>query len=181
MRRLAGILGLLLFVGAGAVGGIRLWAAAGRTYDALTSTAHVERGLEPRMTADQAENLTYGYLNRMRVLLADPAQHVTPYVAQVWAVTADRAAALDGCIPAGMGSGVVWVTVGRGDYLNLSDRAWSRAYRPGGDLTTQACTAPAHAGTIVIDDATGEILGVYPDSGSLNPHPSPQATLAPGI
>ncbi len=175
-----GFLGVLLFVVAGAVGGVRLWGLAGATYDRLTSTTHIAPGLDPRMTADQAESLTYGYLNQMRALLADPAQHVAPYVAEAWAVTADQAAALDGCIPAGRGDRIVWVTKGRGDYLDLSDRAWSSAYQAGSGLQTEACTAPAQSGTVVIDDATGEILGVYPDSGSLNPHPSPQATLAPG-
>jgi hypothetical protein len=179
MRKLAGTIGLLLFLAVGAVGGIRLWGLAGATYDALTSTTHIAPGLKPQLTGGQAENLTYGYLNQMRVLLVDPAQHVTPYVFQAWAVTADQAAALDGCIPAGMGSAIVWVTKGRGDYLNLSDRAWSRAYGAGSDAATQACTAPAQAGTIVIDDATGTILGVYPDSGSANPHPSPRVTLQP--
>ena len=178
MRKLAGTLGLLLFVGIGAVGGIELWTLAGATYDALTSTTHIAPGLEPRMSANQAENLTYGYLNQMRVLLVDPAQHVTPYVAEAWAVTANEAAGLDGCIPAGRGSAIVWVTKGRGDYLNLSDRPWSSAYAAGSATATQACTAPAQAGTIVIDDATGEILGVYPDSGAANPHPSPQVPAA---
>ncbi len=181
MRKLAGAIGLLLFVGAGAVGAIKVWNVAGATYDALTSTTHVAPGLAPRMTAGQAEDLTYGYLNQMRVLLVDPAQHVTPYVTEAWAVTADQAAALDGCIPEGMGSAIVWVTKGRGDYLNLSDRPWSNAYEAGSGAAAQACSAPAQAGTIVIDDATGEILGVYPNSGAANPHPSPQVTLAPGV
>lgn len=180
MRKLVGLLGLLLFVGVGAAGGVRLWNLAGSTYDELTSNSHVAVGLTPRLTAGRASSIAYGYLNRMRLQLPDPAQHVEPYITGVWAVTADQAASLDGCIPSGMGSGIVWVTKGRGDYLNPTDRAWSSAYRPGSDLATQACTAPAHAGTIVIDDATGVILGVYPDSGVLNPHPSPRVSLPPG-
>ncbi len=174
-----GLLGLLLFVGVGAVGGVELWHLAGNTYDRLTSTAHIAPGLAPRMTPTDAENVTYGYLNRMRLQLPDPAQHVAPYVTGVWAVAADQAAALDGCIPTGMGTGIVWVTRGRGDYLNLTDHPWSHGYQAGSDLAVQACTASAQAGVMVIDDATGQILGVYPDSGALNPHPSPLVSLAP--
>jgi hypothetical protein len=173
MRRLAGILGLLLFVGTGAAVGVRLWGLAGRTYDALTTPAHIAPGLAPRLTPSDAANITYGYLNQMRLQLADPAMHVSPNVTGVWAVTADAAAGLDGCIPAGKGSGIVWVTKGVGDYLNLADRPWSHRFSEPTDLATEACTAPAQAGTVVIDDATGSILGVYPDRGALNPHPSP--------
>jgi hypothetical protein len=180
MRKLVGLLGLLLFVGAGAVGGVELWHLAGSTYDRLTSTAHIAPGLVPRMTPTDAESVTYGFLNRMRLQLPDPAQHVAPYVTGTWAVTADQAAALDGCIPTGMGTGIVWVTRGRGDYLNLTDHPWSHGYEAGSDLAVQACTASAQAGVMVIDDATGQILGVYPDSGALNPHPSPLVSPAPG-
>jgi hypothetical protein len=180
MRKLVGTIGLLLFVGVGAVGGARLWNLAGATYDALTSTTHVAAGLSPRRTSDGAISIAYGYLNRMRLQLPDPALHVEPSITSVWAVTADQAAGLDGCIPAGEGLGIVWVAKGRGDFLNPIDHRWSQRYQAGSDLATQACTAPAQAGTIVIDDATGEILGVYPDSGSLDPHPSPRLSLPAG-
>jgi len=173
MRKLVGILGLTLFVAAGAVGGVRLWGLAGSTFDTLTSTTHIAPGLTPRLTPSEATNITYGYLNQMRLQLADPAIHVSPVVTGVWAVTADAAAGLDGCIPTGKGSGIVWVTKAAGDFLNLTDRPWSQKFSGSADLAAQACAAPAQAGTIVIDDATGEILGVYPNSGTLNPHPSP--------
>lgn len=180
MRRLAGILGLMLFVGAGAAVGVQLWGLAGKAYDALTSTTHIAPGLSPRLTPTDAANITYGYLNEMRLQLADPALHVSPDVTGVWAVTADAAAGLDGCIPAGKGSGIVWVTKGVGDYLNLVDRPWSQRFSEPADPSTLACTAPAQAGTVVIDDATGEILGVYPDSGPIDPHPSPQVSPPTG-
>jgi hypothetical protein len=45
---------------------------------------------------------------------------------------------------------VVWVAAVTGDLLNLNDLAWSRSGDPGG------------TGTIVIDDASLSILGVYP-------------------
>jgi hypothetical protein len=45
---------------------------------------------------------------------------------------------------------VVWVVQASGDFLNLNQMTWTG---PG---------APATAGTIVIDDATDTILGVYP-------------------
>jgi hypothetical protein len=45
---------------------------------------------------------------------------------------------------------VLWVVAASGDFLNLNQMTWTS---PG---------APAAAGTIVIDDATDTILGVYP-------------------
>jgi hypothetical protein len=45
---------------------------------------------------------------------------------------------------------VVWVVEASGDFLNLNQMTWTG---PG---------APATAGTIVIDDGTDTILGVYP-------------------
>jgi hypothetical protein len=43
----------------------------------------------------------------------------------VVAVTANDAPAIDGCIPLGKGAGVVWITRGTGDYLDLADHPWS--------------------------------------------------------
>ncbi len=48
-------------------------------------------------------------------------------------------------------SRVVWIARVSGDLLNLHDYPWSRS------------GAPDQQGDIVIDDATGEILGVYPN------------------
>jgi hypothetical protein len=172
MRRLVGTLGMLVFVALGAVGAIRVWNMAGSAYDAMTFPAHVAPGLAPQLKASDAYRITLDYLNRASAS-AEPATSVAPSLTSIWAVTADQAAALDGCIPTGKGSGVVWVTKGQGTYLNVGSHPWSS---PTGSAV---CSNPGPAGTIVIDDATGAILGVYPYAGPSYPHPSPQVTLAP--
>ncbi len=177
MRKAAGLIGLLLFMGVGAVGALRLWNLAGSTYDAMTFPAHIASGVTPRLAASDAYRITLDYLDRA-MAEAQPGTTVAPAVEAIWAVTADQAAALDGCIPVGKGSGIVWVTKGTGTYLNLWNHAWSSTAPNLGD-PQGACTGPGPAGTIVIDDTTGEILGVYPYAGPAYPHPSPQLTLAP--
>lgn len=65
------------------------------------------------------------------------------------------------------------VTKGRGDYLNLADHAWSpSSFHASADERAMTCVYPGPEGTLVIDDATGAILGVYPGS-PIAPHPSP--------
>jgi len=169
VRKLVGTLGVLLFVALGVVGGLRVWNMAGSTYDAMTFPAHVAAGLAPRLQGSDAYRITLDYLQQASAE-AEPGTTVAPSLTSIWAVTADQAAALDGCIPTGKGGGIVWVTKGRGGYLNLATHAWST---PSG---SEVCSAPGGSGTIVIDDTTGAILGVYPNSG---PHPSPRVTLAP--
>jgi len=172
MRRLVGTLGMLVFLALGLVGAIRVWNMAGSAYDAVTFPAHVATGLAPHLMASDAYRITMDYLHSASAG-ADPATIAAPSLTSIWAVTADQAAALDGCIPTGKGSGIVWVTKGTGTYLNVASHAWSS---PTGSVV---CSAPGPAGTIVIDDATGAILGVFPYAGPSFPHPSPQITLAP--
>ena len=169
VRKLVGTLGLLAFVAVGAYGAVRVWNMAGSAYDAMTFPAHVASGLSPRLQASDAYRITLDYLHQAS-LRAEPGPTIEPSLTSMWAVTADQAAALDGCIPTGKGGGIVWVTKGRGPYLNLATHPWST---PSG---SEVCSAPGASGTIVIDDATGAILGVFPITG---PHPSPQITLAP--
>ena len=169
VRKLVGTLGLLLFVAVGVYGAVRVWNLAGTAYDAMTFPTHVAAGLAPRLQGSDAYRITVDYL-RLAGLQAESGPTIEASLTSIWAVTADQAAALDGCIPTGKGSGIVWVTKGRGPYLNLATHAWSTPSGP------EACSAPGTTGTIVIDDATGAVLGVYPNSG---PHPSPQITLAP--
>jgi hypothetical protein len=57
-----------------------------------------------------------------------------------------------------------------GDYLNLADHPWSKSSPV--DPAQVNFAGPAPAGTIVIDDVTGPILGVYPENGG-HPHPTP--------
>jgi hypothetical protein len=66
------------------------------------------------------------------------------------------------------GGAIVWITKGVGDYLNVSDRPWS--HRTG--ATNDVCQLPGPEGTLVIDDGSGEIIGVYPESPGY-PHPRP--------
>ena len=169
VRKLVGTLGLLAFLAVGAYGAVRVWNMAGSAYDAVTFPTHVAAGLAPRLQGSDAYRITIDYLHQAGAE-AEPGTTVAPSLTSIWVVTADQAAALDGCIPTGKGSGIVWVTKGQGPYLNLAAHAWSRPSGPG------VCSAPGGSGTIVIDDATGAILGVFPNSG---PHPSPQITLAP--
>jgi len=177
MRRLAGTLGLLLFLGVAAVGALEAWQLAGSTYDELTFPASVAPGLAPRLRAADAYRITLHYLEQA-MAESEVGTTVAPDIRSVWAVTADQAAGLDACIPAGKGSGIVWVTKGAGTYLNLAALPWSRPSQPGDDPAQLACRDPAQAGTIVIDDATGEILGVYPENPSNAAQPSPRASTS---
>jgi hypothetical protein len=166
-----GVLGLLCFVGAGAVGAVTVWRFAGTTFDALTFPVQVAPGLTPRLSGADAYRITLDYLARSAAE-AEPGTVIPPELRTIRAVTANQAAGLDGCIPPGKGTQIVWVTTGVGTYLNLGDYLWSST-TPSPSDPRGACTYPGPAGTIVIDDATGAILGVYPDSGAAMPHPSP--------
>ena len=99
--------------------------------------------------------------------LAAPELHTPPQITAVWAVPANDGAAIDGCIPSGQGDRTVWITKGMGDYLNLRDHAWSKAAS-----AELVCGGPGPEGTIVIDDANGTILGIFPEN-SAYPHPTP--------
>jgi hypothetical protein len=126
------------------------------------------------MTAEDAVRITRGYLDKQTPELAAPELHSSPRVTSVWAVRAADAPALDGCIPPEEGEEIVWVTKGEGDYLNLQDHLWSKqVYGPDdADPIRTSCEGPATAGTLVIDDGSGEILGVYPETLPVDPHPT---------
>ncbi len=129
----------------------------------------VATGLQPRLSPADAVAITIAYLNDQH---PDPPP-VTPHVSAVWAIRAADARSHDGCIPAQEGAAIVWITKGVGDYLNLSDHPWSRnSSEVASDPLAMACVGPGPAGTIVIDDATGRILGVYPYMGPDYPHPT---------
>jgi hypothetical protein len=83
--------------------------------------------------------------------------HVPSNITGVWAVSATDALSVDSCVPFQTSVRIVWVTRGEGDYLNLKPHPWSRPF-----MDENPCQAPATTGTIAIDDASGEILGVYP-------------------
>lgn len=129
-------------------------------------TVSVAPGLHPRMPAADAVSVTRQYLDEQTPELAVPDMHVPTNVTRVWAVTATDARAIDPCIPSENSKDVVWVTIGAGDYLNLRGHPWSSNYSQAiaSDASARACLGPSHEGTMVVDDATGEILGVFPGS-----------------
>jgi hypothetical protein len=142
-------------------------------------TATVAPGLQPRLTAQDAMNISRRYLDDQTPELAAPELHIPPRITRAWAVYANEASALDGCIPIVPGDQIVWVTKGQGDYLNLSDHPWSTRIDWADQLdpnpTRLICEAPGPQGTLVIDDATGAILGVYPESpGYWHPSAAPK-------
>ena len=135
--------------------------------------------LHPRLTARDAVAISHRYLDDQTPELAAPELHSPPKITRAWAVRANEAAALDGCIASVLGDPIVWVTKGQGDYLNLSDHPWSTRIgltdqlHP--DPTRLICESAGPQGTLVIDDATGVILGVYPESpGSEHPSAAPK-------
>jgi hypothetical protein len=78
-------------------------------------------------------------------------------------VKAAHAWKLDPCIPVQTSDRVVWVTVGVGDYFGRGDLPWMSSLLKAQDAN-RFCLSGAGVGTIVIDDATGEILGAFPGS-----------------
>lgn len=136
--------------------------------------ASIADGLHPVRSTDDVVARSRAYLAQQTPLIAAPELHVAPHIAQVWAVRASDARHLDGCIPVQADDDIVWVTKGFGDYLNLQDLPWSHGTTPTDDPKIIACEGPGAAGTIVIDDSSGEILGVFPFIGDAYPHPSGQ-------
>ena len=124
----------------------------------------IQPDLQPRLRAADAVQITRNYLDAQTPEIADPDEHIAPDVSAVWAVSASRATAIDDCIPSEQANAIVWVTKGVGDYLNLTAHAWS----PSSHADDARCAGPGPAGTIVIDDATGVILGVYPEGPVLH-------------
>jgi hypothetical protein len=134
-------------------------------------------GLQPRLTPDDAEAISRAYLDQQTPEIAAPELHIAAHITNVWAVAKSEAWALDGCIPSVAGDGIVWVTRGQGDYLNFAEHPWSGVLgfrdQVNPDETRLRCLSPGPVGTLVIDDATGSILGVYPGNGG-DRHPSPR-------
>jgi len=133
----------------------------------------IAAGVWPRLAAADAVAISRSYLDAQTPEIAAPEQHLAPHITETWAVSAAEASTIDGCIPEEASSDVVWITQGVGDYLNLRDLPWSRSTTQANADTPQAvtCGGPGPAGTIVIDDATGKILGVFPAIPGY-PHPT---------
>lgn len=124
----------------------------------------IEPGLRPRLTGADAVTLTRDYLARQTPELAVSEMHTPANITEVWAVRASDARKLDRCIPREASDGIVWVTKGSGDFLNLRVHLWSSNFsqQVAADPVARACLAPWTSGTLVLDDATGDILGVSP-------------------
>ncbi len=117
-------------------------------------TVSVAGGVTTTTSADRAAAIARHYLDLQTPELAAPGIHADPIVRSVAAVRAVDSARLEPGVPAQAvasdPSRVVWVASVTGDFLNLHDLPWSSA------------GTPYPSGNIVIDDATGSILGVYP-------------------
>ena len=147
---------------------VALAAAACGAFGSSESTngafgAAVAPGLRPRMVAADAVRITRDYLGEQTPELNVPAAHVPADVRPVWGVKAADAWKLDPCIPVETSDWIVWVTVGVGDYLGRGNLPWMSSLLDAQDAN-RWCLSGAGVGTIVIDDATGEILGVFPGS-----------------
>jgi hypothetical protein len=142
----------------------------------LGSGSSIAPELHPRMTAANAVRITLDYLAAQTPQIAAPELHIAPKVVSARVVSAASARTLDGCIPAQSSDKLVWVTKGEGDYLNFVGHPWSPSFAGANDSEStaqvQMCAGPGPAGTIVIDDATGAILGVYPEDPGFLPHPT---------
>lgn len=114
----------------------------------------IEDGITPATSGARAAAIARHYLDEQTKDLAAPNLHVDPVVSRVSAVTATDALRIEPRIPndpvAAMPNRIVWVAEVSGDFLNLHDLPWSTNGTPWPN------------GTIVIDDDTGAILGVYP-------------------
>lgn len=172
VRFVVGLIVVLLIVIA-----ITFATSTGPTENQSTS---IEASLKPKLSSADVVAITRTYLDQQTPELAVPDMHKRPKIDRIWAVRADEASKIDGCIPVQSSTEIVWITKGIGDYLNLRDWPWSQATRQANADTVYAltCGGPGPAGTIVIDDATGAILGVYPE-GAPYFHPTGPLT-SPG-
>jgi hypothetical protein len=139
-------------------------------------TQSIADGVQPSRSVADAISISRAYLDAQTPEIAAPEQHIEPHITGIWAVAATDAHRIDGCIPDEASTAVVWVTRGVGDYLNLRDLPWSQTTTQANADTPTAmtCGGPGPAGTIVIDDASGAILGVFPEISSF-PHPTGNA------
>ncbi|TAM58478.1 MAG: hypothetical protein EPN50_08510 [Chloroflexota bacterium] len=111
-------------------------------------------GIVPVTPDAQAAAIARHYLDQQTSELAAPQLHSAPTVISETAVLARTAASLEPGLPgaalAARPDRVLWVVKVEGDFLDLHDLPWSTSAAPGPE------------GEIVIDDASGTILGVYP-------------------
>jgi hypothetical protein len=151
------LLAIVAIVAAAAALGGALFVVSGIGHAAPAEGGYpvtIAPGITPSLTSEQVAGISRGYLDTQTPQLAAPALHRPPLVLAEWATRARDAGVHEPRVPpaavAQQPDRVVWVVLVSGDLLNLGDFPWSRS------------GAPDPEGTIVIDDASGTILGVYP-------------------
>ena len=128
-------------------------------------------GLHPRLTPADAVSLSSDYLAEQTPELNVASAHTPTSIKQVWAVKADGAWTIDPCAPRQTSEAIVWVTVGVGDYLSRGSLPWMSSLLQAQEAN-RWCLGGASVGTIVIDDASGDILGAFPGSHAVATMPS---------
>lgn len=161
---------LIAIVGAVVVIGGLLVVASGIAHAGLDEGGYpvtIAPGITPALTSERVAEISRGYLDAQTPQLAAPELHQPPLVLAEWATRARDASLQEPRIPpdavAQQPDRVVWVVLVSGDFLNLGDFPWSRS------------GAPDPGGSIVIDDASGTILGVYPHDPPGVDSPEPTA------
>ncbi|HEX5466781.1 MAG TPA: hypothetical protein VFW92_08935 [Candidatus Limnocylindrales bacterium] len=157
-RLVAGaVLALLLAVAIaiqGAAAAIALQSARSLPAANTDYAVTIDDGVVPVTPNGEAAAIARHYLDEQTPELAAPQLHGAPTVINETAVLARDAAGLEAALPkaalAAHPDRVLWIVEVNGDLLDLHDLPWSTA------------GAPGPVGTIVIDDASGTILGVYP-------------------
>jgi hypothetical protein len=111
-------------------------------------------GVRPAAPNGRIAAIARRYLDDQTPELAAPNIHQPPMVISATATLARDARQVEPGIPdaqaAAQPDRIVWIVRASGDFLNLHDLPWSSS------------GAPYPSGNLVIDDATGTILGVYP-------------------
>lgn len=117
-------------------------------------TIDVAADVRPQMIPTSVVAVAVAYLDEQTPALAAPDLHVEPSIIRVVAAQAADVRTVEPAISDGSAMAqperIVWVVFAVGDFLNLHDLPWSSASRPD------------PKGTVVIDDASGTILGVFP-------------------
>ncbi len=113
-------------------------------------------GMTPIRTSEDIAGMARGYLDAQAGKEAAPVLHQPPDVVEIMAMPASRLPTSLPQVPAAevadVAERVVWVAKVRGDVFASTDRPWS----PADD--------PAPCGHLVFDDATLELLAVFPEA-----------------
>ena len=121
----------------------------------LDYTVAIGDGVHPVTSNEQVAAIARHYLDSQTPESSPQGIHVPPQILTMTATFARSARDLEAGVPeaqvAAAPDRVVWVVKAFGDFLNLHDLPWSSREAP-----------PYPGGRLVIDDATGTILGVYP-------------------